>query len=72
MTSRIIRSAYGGARETARLRAIHERETPTSERPVGYTSMVGVSDESATIPRGPVALAYSKTAGPLRTPGVRR
>ena len=32
MTSRIIRSAYGGAREAARLRAIHEQETPTNER----------------------------------------
>jgi hypothetical protein len=48
------------------------RETPTEGKPNAYTSMVGVSDESDTISRGPVAPAYSRTAGSLRTPGVRR
>jgi hypothetical protein len=37
-----------------------------------YTSMVGVSDESASIPRGPVVPAYSRATGPLRSPGVSR
>jgi hypothetical protein len=40
--------------------------------PNGYTSMVGVSDESDTISRGPAVLLTPERRGHSRTPGVRR
>jgi hypothetical protein len=47
------------------------RETPTEGEGTEYTPLVGVSDESDTISRGPVAPAYSRTAGSLRTHGSK-
>ena len=40
---------------------------------IGYTSMVGVSDESDTIPRGAASGAYSTRRRVIAySPGVRR
>jgi hypothetical protein len=50
------------------------RESDTERALAGYTSKVGVSDESDTIRAAPSLLLTPGTAGSLRgtTPGVRR